>query len=241
MMRPIGFSTGALAGGDFRRGVELARQAGLAVVELSALRLDELAPLVATLDELADDLATFHEVSVHAPSAFEQEDEAGVVDLLAAVHERGYPIVVHPDVIRTDALWRRFGDALRLENMDLRKAFGQTAADLAAFFARLPEARFCCDLAHARQVDPTLAEAEHLLLTFAARLDEIHLSEVDADSAHHRLTPEAIDDYQDLAGLGPASVPLVLESPLGEAPSSEDVRSEVDVARSALFPVAHLD
>ncbi len=230
MTRHVGFSTGALAGGDVRRALDLALEAGLAVVELSALRRDELAPLVAALDDLAADLALFHEVSFHAPSAFEPEDEARVVAMLEAVHEREIPIVVHPDVIHTDALWRRFGSGLRLENMDLRKPFGQTAADLAPLFARLPEARFCLDLAHARQVDPTLAEAERMLLSFAARLDELHLSHVDADSAHHRLTPEAIVEYQDVAPLVPAWVPVVLESPLSYGAGVAAVLEEVEAA-----------
>jgi len=235
-MRFIGFSTGALAGGDFRRGVALVKEAGLPVVELSALRLDELAPLVAALDEMADDLAAFQEVSVHAPSAFAEADEAGVVELLAEVHERGLPIIVHPNVIRTDALWRRFGDGLRIENMDVRKAFGQTAADLAPFFARLPEARLCLDLAHARQVDPTMGEAERLLLTFAARLDEIHLSDVDAASAHHRLTPQAVADYQDLAPLVPEWVPVVLESPIQAPGDPRVIRVEADTALDLFQP-----
>ena len=169
-------------------------------------------------------------MSFHAPSAFAPEDEARVVALLGAVHERDIPIVVHPDVIVTDALWRRFGDGLRLENMDLRKPLGQSAADLAHLFARLPEARFCLDLAHARQVDPTMAEAERLLLTFAARLDEIHLSHVDPDSRHHRLTPDAIADYRDIAVLVPEWVPVILESPLDSDAGTKEVREEVAAA-----------
>ena len=48
-MRPIGFSTGALAYGDFRRGLDIVRENQLPVVELSALREPELEPLVASL------------------------------------------------------------------------------------------------------------------------------------------------------------------------------------------------
>jgi hypothetical protein len=237
-VRFVGFSTGALAGSDFRRGVALAAEAGLAALELSALRREELGPLVAALDELEADLALFRDVSFHAPSAFEPEDEARVVALLERVWERGIPIVVHPDVLRTDALWRRFGDGLRIENMDLRKPRGQTASDLAPFFTRLPEARFCLDLAHARQVDPTMAEAERLLLTFLARLDEIHLSHVDQDSRHHRLSPEAVADYQDLAPLVPDWVPLVLESPMGDEADAAAVREEAAAALAVFEPAA---
>jgi hypothetical protein len=47
-MRPIGFSTGALAYEDFRRGLILTRAAGCHVIELSALRQAELFPLLDT-------------------------------------------------------------------------------------------------------------------------------------------------------------------------------------------------
>jgi len=234
--RYIGFSSGALAKGDFRRALELAIGAGVAVFELSALRLPELRPLVDALDEIEDDLAAFRDVTFHAPSAFEQQEEAGVVDLLAAVHDREIPLVVHPDVIHTPALWRRFGADLRVENMDLRKPLGQTVDDLEPLFATLPEARLCLDLAHARQVDPTLGEAERFLLSMAGRLAEIHLSHVDADSRHHRLTRDAVADYQDLAALVPAWVPVVLETPMGHDPAVEAIQHEVELARSALRP-----
>lgn len=233
-MRFFGFSSGALARGDFRRALDLARQANLAVFELSALRLDELAPLVAALDDLAEELSDFREVTFHAPSAFTHDDEEGVVALLEAVHDRGLPLVVHPDVVYTPPLWRRFGGDLRLENMDLRKPLGQTVDSLAPLFSELPEARLCLDLAHARQVDPTLGEAERFLLTYAGRLAEIHLSHVDVDSRHHRLNADAVADFQDLASLVPPWIPVVLESPMGAAPQVADIGREIDLARATL-------
>ena len=66
-MRPLGFSTGALAKGDFRAGVDLQRtNPSVRAIELSALRDHELRPLVSGLEEL--DLRQFTYVSVHAPS-----------------------------------------------------------------------------------------------------------------------------------------------------------------------------
>jgi len=153
---------------------------------------------------------------------------------IAEVHDREIPLVAHPDIVYTPALWRLFGSALRLENMDLRKPLGQTVDDLAPLFATLPEARLCLDLAHARQVDPTLGEAERFLLSMAGRRAEIHLSHVDADSRHHRLTRDAVADYQDLAALVPGWVPVVLENPMGDALTVADLEHEVDLARTAL-------
>lgn len=202
-------------------------------VELSALRHHELAPLVEALDGLEGDLAAFSHVSFHAPSAFPEAEEEAVVALLERVHDRGIALVVHPDVIRTPPLWRRLGTALRIENMDVRKPVGQTVDDLLPLFARLPEARFCLDVAHARQVDPTMAEAERLLLRLAVRLAEIHVSHVDEASTHHPLTDEAIAAYQDLAFLVPPGLPLIVESPLGPAPTLDQVVREAQRAREA--------
>jgi len=45
-MRLVGFSTGALAFADFRRGLQMLRETGAKAVELSALRAAELDPLM---------------------------------------------------------------------------------------------------------------------------------------------------------------------------------------------------
>lgn len=42
--------------------------------------------------------------------------------------------------------------------MDKRKRIGCTAMQLRRFFDELPEATFCFDMGHARQVDPTMHE-----------------------------------------------------------------------------------
>jgi hypothetical protein len=51
-MRIIGFSTGALARGDYRHALEMLSDKPVTAVELSALRQDELRPLVEDLDNL---------------------------------------------------------------------------------------------------------------------------------------------------------------------------------------------
>ena len=76
-MRPVGFSTGAVAKGDFRRALSLLREHDVDAVELSALRINELEPLVAAIPDL--DLGPFSFVSVHAPSRFDRESELWVV------------------------------------------------------------------------------------------------------------------------------------------------------------------
>jgi hypothetical protein len=96
-MRHIGFSTGALALGDFRQGLQMLAGKNASAVELSALRQNELAPLVAELDHL--DLRQFQYISFHAPSSMEPAFEATTLQLLEQVARRGWAIIVHPNVM----------------------------------------------------------------------------------------------------------------------------------------------
>jgi hypothetical protein len=70
-MRPIGFSTGALAYSDYRQGLSMMRAHHLQAVELSALRVNELVPLLNDLDSL--ELRQFSYVSIHAPKNLPSE------------------------------------------------------------------------------------------------------------------------------------------------------------------------
>src|SRR4051812_12564125 len=103
MARPLGFSTGALAPGDCRRGLEMLRARRVRVVELSALREEELRPLLTALDTL--DLSSFDYVSVHAPSSLEGLGEGQATALLRQLLPRRWPIVLHPDAVKDRTLW----------------------------------------------------------------------------------------------------------------------------------------
>lgn len=180
-------------------------------VELTALRLTELEPLVNDLDRLL--LASFSYVSFHAPSSFSPEEEGYVLNHLQRVASRGWNIVAHPDVIYTPQSWAQFGTQLLLENMDRRKTTGRTATELKTLFAQLPEARMCLDLAHARQLDTTLTLLGSLIHHFRDRIAEVHISELDSRCQHRPLSASAVSDYQrvteSLIGL-----PVIIESVL---------------------------
>src|SRR5450755_2077572 len=113
-MRAVGFSTGALARGDFQTALQMLRASNASAVELSALRQDELIPLVQHLDQL--ELSGFEYVSVHAPSKMEPSFEPVALDLLEQVASRGWPIIVHPDAMSTAKEWARLGNRLCIEN-----------------------------------------------------------------------------------------------------------------------------
>lgn len=229
-MRPVGFSTGALALGDLDRSLAMLRGRHVAAVELSALRFAELPPLVAALDGL--DLSSFSYVSVHAPGTLAAGEEARAVELLAAVAERGWPIVLHPDAVHRFERWAGFGRLLLIENMDGRKPAGRTAAELARVFERLPDAALCLDVGHARQVDASMAEARRILEAFGGRLRQLHVSDVGPGGEHSRLTPEAVVAFRGVAGLVPEGVAAILEGPVGE----EEIEGEMAAARGALEP-----
>ena len=229
-MRPIGFSTGAIAKGDFRRALELMAPFGMPAVELSALRLHELPHLAEAADDLP--LAGYRHISVHAPSDFGTGEEQRVVSLLRGLADRGWFIVLHPDVIFTDALWIDFGDKLLIENNDRRKSVGRTASEIKALYGRLPKAGLCFDIGHARQVDPTMNEAYLILQQGRARLSQVHMSEVNSFSRHDPLSAAAIEASRSVAYLVPEHIPIILESLIDKGQSS--IKTELHRASEAL-------
>lgn len=233
-MRRIGFSTGALARGNFRSALEMMSHHNLDVVELSALRVGELGPLVEAIPEL--DLSGFHFVSIHAPSKFSPDEEAGVLAQLRPLADAGHCIVVHPDVIFNANIWRVLGDRLLIENMDKRKPIGRTASELAEFFIALPEARFCFDIGHARQVDPSMTEAALLLNAFRGRLAEVHMSEVNTASRHDPLSSNAVAAFSSIMAEIPEDVPIILEALIDQGQS--DIQTEIQRANEVFGAVA---
>ncbi len=222
--RPWGFSTGALARGDFRQGLELIRELELPAVELSALRLPELPLLLDAFREL--DLTGYTFVALHFPSEYPAGREAPFVESLRQAVP-GVPVVVHPDAIGDFTLWRGLGASVLVENMDRRKPQGRTVRELEEIFERLPEARLCFDVGHARQVDSSLTEAFLILERFGDRLAQVHLSEVSTAGRHGRLSRTAILAFRELAPYIPPDVPVILESPVSEAEVEEElVRAE---------------
>lgn len=85
-------------------------------------------------------------------------------------------MIVHPDILTDFGLWASLGDRILVENMDPRKPIGRNTSELRQVFSRLPDARFCFDIAHALQVDPTVSVAVEILLEFGDRLPKLHIS-----------------------------------------------------------------
>jgi hypothetical protein len=235
-MRPIGFSTGALAKGDFRRALKRLEGHQTDVIELSALRFQELDPLVAALPTL--DLRRFSFVSFHAPTRFPPEMELAIIKRLRSIAERGYPLVVHPDVMFTPRAWGELEEWLLIENMDKRKPIGRNVPEMRHFFDCLPGARFCFDVGHARQVDPSMTEASLLLRTFGGRLAAVHISEVNTESRHDPISWNAVVAFRSIAKHIPEETPIILEPLIDEGQS--EIETELQRARDALSNLSHV-
>jgi hypothetical protein len=230
----IGFSTGSLALGDFMEGIRLSQWVNAPVIELSALREEELFPLVQQIPTI--DFASFRYISIHAPSKLSRLSENNCIDLLMSIVKYRLPIIVHPDIITDYELWRRLGSSLCIENMDKRKPIGRTYKDLVEIFSMLPEAKFCLDLAHAKQVDATMLEAELMIKHFGDRLIQLHISDVNSNSHHEALNLEAILSFRKVAYAISSATPIVIESPVPPSLMSREMK-----AAALLFDSERLD
>jgi hypothetical protein len=208
----VGFSTGALELGDYTSAVNWMVRHNIKSLELSALRFDELERLVGNLSKIPTQKFTY--VSFHAPSFFTRGQERRVIELLRSVNHRGWNIIIHPDVIYTPARWKEFGSRLLIENMDRRKAVGRTADELAVLFDRLPMARLCLDVAHARQLDTTLKLLTEFISRFWDRVAEVHISELDSGCRHRPMSNDAVSDYQKFAHWLGSGKHVIIESML---------------------------
>lgn len=215
-MNITGFSTGSLAKGNYEQALKIVWQHPMIqAIELSALREPELPSLLQNLPVLLKRLQPrFEYISVHAPSKLILFSELEMVGMLQQLLPYNIPVIVHPDIITDFSIWRRLGSILCIENMDKRKPIGRTTTDLVSIFNQLPEASFCLDLAHAKQVDPTMVECVSMLRNFGSRLKQFHLSDVTSNSNHISMNVSAIESYKKVSNIFPKDIPVIIESPV---------------------------
>lgn len=236
-MPTIGFSTGAIARDDFETALELLDPTQASAVELSALRAAELPALLAALPALLPRLnQRYRYVSFHAPTNF--DDERPLIPRLKIIADLGLNIVVHPDTISNVELWRSLGSRLCLENMDSRKPVGRTAEELEPFFEKLPEARLCLDIAHARQVDTSMNQAVRILRRFGDRLAQFHVSEVNSKGTHFAMSFAAKQAYEPFA-MALARAPIIIESMVERNDIVREIAETEKLLRGRRNLVAH--
>lgn len=228
-MNLIGFSTGALAYSDFNKALNLVKYSPVNAIELSALRRYELEPLTKSVSDL--DLSSFNYISVHAPGKYDKDDEVNVVKLLDIFANNAWPIVLHPDAIYNYKLWDHFGSLLLIENMDKRKSIGRTCLELDEIFNYLPNARFCFDIAHARQIDKSMTIAKQILNKYSNLITQVHISDVDENCRHNEISNSAIDDFKLVTDFIPSTSAIIIETIM----ESVDVEAELNSAKLS-FP-----
>ena len=208
---PVGSSTGHLAiGGSWDEKVAAAAEISPFAVELAALAEPELAGLEEWLGARA--ALGFRYVSVHAPVKERDGDETELIGRLAAFPAYVASVVLHPDVMEEPSAYAALGRRAVVENMDGRKAMGQTADDLAPILEALPAAGFCLDVAHVSSIDPSMGVAHELLDRFGARLREVHVSSL-VEGSHAPLTEEDAERFRPVLRRC-VDVPWILEAPL---------------------------
>ncbi|MBV8545064.1 MAG: hypothetical protein JO088_10010 [Acidobacteria bacterium] len=92
---------------------------------------------------------------------------------------------------------------------------GRTVPELQILFDTFPEATFCLDLGHARQIDPTMASAILMLREFGPRLRQLHVSDVGPRGEHLPLGATARNSFARVARFVPDHCPLIIESIIG--------------------------
>jgi len=231
-MRRFGFSTGALAKGDFRRALQQSLDAGDDAVEYSALREEEFEPLANYLPERGT--GPFAHVAFHAPSHPKPENEAKIVETLKTLVETlGVWVVAHPDSIRTFRLWRNLGEHLCIENMDHRKPIGRSADELAVVFRELPRAKLCFDIGHAHEMDRSMSMGYEILKRFRDRVVQIHASEVSDKCEHRAFSASSAAAFARLSPFLPQDATIILETVVPEAGAAEQMAKAQQIFENA--------
>jgi hypothetical protein len=211
-----GLSTGwnAALRGDFAAGTRVALGFSAGVVELGAHTLEDLTVLEDYIASPASqaELQRFDEVSVHGPTAPPGLDWTNVSERLAQLPRLIARVVLHPDVLAEPGELLPVGPRAVVENMDVTKLDGRTAAELERTFAGLPEAGLCLDVAHAWTVDPSMEEGSRILDRWGDRLAELHVSGIDLDGVHRSPTRADLATYEPLLTRC-RHVPWVFEMP----------------------------
>jgi hypothetical protein len=209
---PLGASTGYMGDlrGDWPAQVGQARELSPFAIELSVLSEEEI-------DGLASYLAggpplPFRYLSIHGPSKGRAMSESALVDVLLELSVHAHAVVMHPDTMEDPAPYRSLGRKLVLENMDAGKHDGCTVDELDRWFAELPEAGFCFDIAHAWSIDETMTVGGDLLDSFRTRLRHLHVSSLSPDLHHTSLTEEHEELFVPLLQRC-LDVPWILEAP----------------------------
>jgi len=161
-----------------------------------------------------DLVRSFSYRTVHLP---ELKDSESSRELIQASLDLGAKISTHDYTLHPTGLdsfgWlaSEFGNLLSIENMDRRKDFGKTPADLTQVFNELPHAGWIFDVNHIKTNDPSMALADEFYNRFSSRLKHYHLSGYVNSRLPHTLLADTRQD-EIIAKVTDKTKPIILES-----------------------------
>lgn len=229
--RSYGFPTGALKNTPPAEALQFFHREGFQSPEIHPRSSTD--PLLALGKEL------FRNASVHLPSSPTTPEDYALEIAAAAVAHHYDRLIVHPYVIRDEKRWKHLGAKLVIENMDFRSPGFMTASDMQGVFSRLPEARFCLDLAHS--FGWCADEAGKMIDHLSDRLIAVHYSEIDRITGDHlvEVSGEAVVSHaRHLMRVG-TDVPIVFETGPSSRAALLELRQRVEKSLSP--PVADMD
>ena len=97
----------------------------------------------------------------------------------------------------------------------------------------MPEAGFCLDLGHARQIDPTMATAVRMAKEFGKRLRQLHVSEVGRGGQHLPLSALAIYAFQLVVPFIPTTCAVIIESVIAPDQIERETRKAAELFDSS--------
>ena len=159
-------------------------------------------------------LAKFHFVSVHSLNfAYDDNDMSHnilqkIEQVCAKCHVKN--VVFHTDnVLNWDVIAQYKNIPVSIENMDDRKKFGRTLADIQLILDKY-DFGLTLDLQHCFVNDPTMQLAKDLQTTFKDRIVEYHISGFDKNALHYPLYKTNQNII--IESLAYKKVPIIIES-----------------------------
>lgn len=231
----LGFSVGALHKTNIKpmsaEAFSLLRDLGCNIIELSIITTQRIASLQKMTRA---DLAGFEYVSLHAPAGNFVYDNGPAARAVLAVMSNAHrkihfdAIVIHPDRVKDWTLFETTKLPWAFENMDDRKNYGKTVADMAEVFDRLP-ARLVLDTQHTYMNDRSMRLAAELQAAFGPKISHVHISGNRPESLHCPLFETGQDEI--IQAIVNKQLPIIIE---GAVIDPADLGREYDYIKKIL-------
>ncbi len=236
-MADVGFSTGCLCKTPvgIEQKIRVYRDAGATALEIMLFRPPEVRDLQVTpaLEQLC---ASFNRVSLHAPP---RDMHYGpnplceeVLDKIRHIRSKIdlHSIIVHPELVDDYDYLAASGLPIAIENMDRRKQIG-IHPDYFRWLGRHYDFKYCMDLQHVWEHDPSMKLAEEFRDVMGERLAEMHVSGCTDFELHHPTYVAMNKDAIAKALALKIPVPKIMEGVLSHMPANS-VKEELDFVRS---------